>query len=73
MALPWDIDDDKLREECGVFGILGSADAAAHTALGLHALQHRGQEAAASSRMTASSSTFTVRWAWWATISIPSP
>lgn len=39
-------DDDKLHEECGVFGIYGSKDAAAHTALGLHALQHRGQEAA---------------------------
>lgn len=39
-------DDDKLREECGVFAIYGTPDAAAHTALGLHALQHRGQEAA---------------------------
>jgi amidophosphoribosyltransferase len=39
-------DDDKLREECGVFGIYGHEDAAALTALGLHALQHRGQEAA---------------------------
>lgn len=39
-------DDDKLREECGVFGVFGSPDAAALTALGLHALQHRGQEAA---------------------------
>jgi amidophosphoribosyltransferase len=39
-------DDDKLREECGVFGVAGHADAAALTALGLHALQHRGQEAA---------------------------
>jgi len=39
-------DDDKLHEECGVFGIFGHAEAAAHTALGLHALQHRGQEAA---------------------------
>ncbi|MBI3708147.1 MAG: amidophosphoribosyltransferase [Proteobacteria bacterium] len=39
-------DDDKLREECGLFGIYGHPDAAAHTALGLHALQHRGQEAA---------------------------
>lgn len=38
-------DDDHLREECGVFGITGSHDAAALTALGLHALQHRGQEA----------------------------
>ena len=39
-------DDDKLKEECGVFGIFGHEDAAALTALGLHALQHRGQEAA---------------------------
>ncbi len=37
-------DDDRLREECGVFGIFGHDDAAALTALGLHALQHRGQE-----------------------------
>ncbi|OAN45637.1 amidophosphoribosyltransferase [Paramagnetospirillum marisnigri] len=39
-------DDDHLREECGVFGIFGHPEAAAHVALGLHALQHRGQEAA---------------------------
>lgn len=39
-------DDDHLREECGVFGIFGHQDASALTALGLHALQHRGQEAA---------------------------
>ncbi len=38
--------DDKFREECGVFGIFGHHDAGALTALGLHALQHRGQEAA---------------------------
>jgi len=38
-------DDDKLREECGVFGVTGMADAANFVALGLHALQHRGQEA----------------------------
>ena len=38
-------DDDKLREECGVFGIWGADTASAHVALGLHALQHRGQEA----------------------------
>ena len=37
--------DDRLREECGVFGIFGYPEAAAVTALGLHALQHRGQEA----------------------------
>jgi amidophosphoribosyltransferase len=39
-------DDDKFHEECGVFGIFGQSDAAALAALGLHALQHRGQEAA---------------------------
>jgi amidophosphoribosyltransferase len=36
----------ELNEECGVFGVIGTDDAAALTALGLHALQHRGQEAA---------------------------
>jgi len=36
--------DDKLHEECGVFGVFGNNDAGALTALGLHALQHRGQE-----------------------------
>src|ERR1700687_6049335 len=41
-----DLDADRLREECGVFGIFGHPDAAAITALGLHALQHRGQEGA---------------------------
>jgi amidophosphoribosyltransferase len=44
--LDFDLDGDRLREECGVFGIFGHPDAAAITALGLHALQHRGQEAA---------------------------
>jgi amidophosphoribosyltransferase len=39
-------DDDHLREECGVFGVFGHPEAAALVALGLHALQHRGQEAA---------------------------
>ena len=39
-------DDDKLREECGVFGVSGAFTASAMVALGLHALQHRGQEAA---------------------------
>ncbi len=39
-------DDDKLHEECGVFGVSGMEGAAALVALGLHALQHRGQEAA---------------------------
>ena len=43
-ATPWD--DDKLREECGIYGVFGIQDAAKYCALGLHALQHRGQEAA---------------------------
>lgn len=41
---PWE--EDHLHEECGVFGVYGADGAAALTALGLHALQHRGQEAA---------------------------
>ena len=36
--------DPKLKEECGIFGISNTEDASALTALGLHALQHRGQE-----------------------------
>jgi len=40
-----DDNGDKLREECGVFGVIGAKDASAMAALGLHALQHRGQEA----------------------------
>ncbi len=45
-CFPLDLEADRLREECGVFGIFGHPAAAAITALGLHALQHRGQEAA---------------------------
>ncbi len=45
-AHPFDrTEDDRLREECGVFGLTGAAEAASFVALGLHALQHRGQEA----------------------------
>ena len=44
-AAPNDYDDDKLKEECAIFGIYGSEEANVLTALGLHALQHRGQEA----------------------------
>ncbi len=43
---PLELHGDTLHEECGVFGILGHPEAATLTALGLHALQHRGQEAA---------------------------
>ena len=41
-----DLGEDRLREQCGVFGVFDHPDAAAIVALGLHALQHRGQEAA---------------------------
>jgi amidophosphoribosyltransferase len=44
-SMPWLV-EDKPREECGVFGIFDHSDASALTVLGLHALQHRGQEAA---------------------------
>ncbi len=40
-----DADDDRPRLECGVFGVFNTPDASAIVALGLHALQHRGQEA----------------------------
>ena len=46
MSAEFDLDADRLHEECGVFGVFGHPQAAALTALGLHALQHRGQEAA---------------------------
>jgi amidophosphoribosyltransferase len=42
----FDLETERPREACGVFGIYGHPDAARITALGLHALQHRGQEAA---------------------------
>ncbi len=45
MIITSPFDDDKFHEECAVFGICDNGDAAAHTVLGLHALQHRGQEA----------------------------
>ena len=46
-ANPFDMSDtDRFHEECGVFGVFGSDEASILTALGLHALQHRGQEAA---------------------------
>lgn len=42
---PFDFGTDKFREECGIFGVIGVVDAGSFVALGLHALQHRGQEA----------------------------
>jgi len=41
---PHVLSDDKFHDECGVFGLWNVPDASAVTALGLHALQHRGQE-----------------------------
>jgi len=46
LPLAHPFDDDKLKEECGVYGVIGQPEAANFVALGLHALQHRGQEAA---------------------------
>ncbi|MCA8878715.1 MAG: amidophosphoribosyltransferase [Rhodobacteraceae bacterium] len=54
-------DDDKLHEECGVFGVIGTAEAANFVALGLHALQHRGQEAGGIAAYHAESGFNTVR------------
>jgi len=45
-VLPRLDDDDRFHDECGVFGIFGHPEAANMTYLGLHALQHRGQESA---------------------------
>jgi len=46
VPLPIHLDDDKPRDECGIFAISGSRAAAELTFLGLYALQHRGQESA---------------------------
>ncbi|MDP6351253.1 MAG: amidophosphoribosyltransferase [Alphaproteobacteria bacterium] len=46
MLMTHPFEDDKLHEECGIFGLFGHPDAGTLTTLGLHALQHRGQEAA---------------------------
>ena len=43
---PIHLDDDRFHDHCGVFGVFGNAEAAKLTYLGLHALQHRGQESA---------------------------
>jgi amidophosphoribosyltransferase len=44
-SLTYDPKTDRPQEECGVFAVYGAEDASVLTALGLHALQHRGQEA----------------------------
>ncbi|MEZ4326533.1 MAG: amidophosphoribosyltransferase [Polyangiales bacterium] len=44
--MAYDPDDDHFRDQCGVFGVFGADEAANLTYLGLHSLQHRGQEAA---------------------------
>ena len=62
--------DDKFHEECGVFGVWNVPDAAAVTALGLHALQHRGQESTGIVTFDGEPLPFPSRaWAWSATIS----
>ena len=61
-------DDDKPREECGVFGVWNLPDSAAVTALGLHALQHRGQEATGIVTFDGARFHRTAAWAWSATI-----
>jgi len=71
MATTDPFDGDHFHEECGVFGVYGHPDAAALTALGLHALQHRGQEATGIVSMTASSSAPIAGWGKSATISVP--
>src|SRR5689334_2569581 len=43
---PIELEDDHFHDECGVFGVFGAPEASNLTYLGLHALQHRGQEAA---------------------------
>jgi glutamate synthase domain-containing protein 1 len=70
----YDAVHDKMKEECGVFGIWAvghSEEAANFTYLGLHALQHRGQEAAGIVARTARPSTCTGRWASSRTSSTP--
>jgi len=64
-----EIDDDKLHEECGVFGVWNVTDAAAVTALGLHALQHRGQEATGIVSYDGARFHSHRGLAWWATTS----
>ena len=49
--LDFELNADRLREECGVFGIYGHPDAAALTALGLHALQHRFTQVQSADRL----------------------
>ncbi|MFO0693022.1 MAG: amidophosphoribosyltransferase [Polyangiales bacterium] len=46
LDLDRDLDDDHFHDQCGVFGVFGADEAANLTYLGLHSLQHRGQEAA---------------------------
>jgi amidophosphoribosyltransferase len=65
----FDLDSDRLHEECGVFGVYDHPDAAALTALGLHALQHRGQEAAGIVSFDGGASIPSGAWASSATIS----
>lgn len=55
---------DKLKEECGVFGVYGHPDAASLSYYGLHALQHRGKKAPGFASATVRSFIFTAAWGW---------
>ncbi len=59
-AAPFDLGGDRFKEECGLFGVWGAPEAASYAALGLHALQHRGQEAAGIVSLTAATGAFSV-------------
>ena len=60
----------KLKEECGVFGVSNSEDSAALTALGLHALQHRGQEGCGIVTFDGKNIILKKDLVWWVIISI---
>lgn len=55
---------DTLREECGVFGVFGHAEAASLSYYGLHALQHRGKKARESAPPMGRTFITTAVWAW---------
>jgi hypothetical protein len=64
--------DDRLREECGVFGIFGHPDAAALTALGLHAFNIVARKRRVLSALMVKTFSLNAGWGWSANIS-PKP
>jgi amidophosphoribosyltransferase len=69
MTLTYDPATDRPQEECGVFGVRGADEASVLVAFGLHALQHRGQEACGITSYNGAASTLSAIWAWWASTS----